>query len=118
MILSKYIGNDTEIPPPEYDGGKAYEIWQFAFYENSKIKSVIIPDFVTNIGDCAFAGCDGLANITISASVTSFGKYAFSNCTSLTRIEIPNSVKSIGDYAFYSCNLLESIYFAGSIEQW
>ena len=62
-----------------------------------------LPDWVTSIGDSAFADCTNLAYIDIQPSVTSIGSGAFEFCSNLKEITIPRSVKSIGDYAFYNC---------------
>ncbi|MBP3286136.1 MAG: leucine-rich repeat domain-containing protein [Prevotella sp.] len=62
------------------------------------IKTVVIKDGVTSIGNFAFSGRSGLTSIEIPNSVTSIGSYAFSGCSGLTSIEIPNSVTSIGEY--------------------
>ena len=77
-----------------------------------------IPSGVTSIGDSAFAGCDGLTDVTIPGSVTSIGDSAFADCSSLTSVTIPSSVTSIDDGAFYICYSLKDIYYAGSEEQW
>jgi hypothetical protein len=75
-------------------------------YRNS-IKTVIIEDGVTSIGNDAFVGYGyaNLTSVTIGNSVTSIGNYAFCECYNLTLVTIPNSVISIGNYAFYGCNL-------------
>lgn len=75
------------------------------FYGTSKIKSVIIDNGITSIGDYAFYKCRSLTSITIPNSVTSIGSHAFCHCTSLTSVTIPNSVTSIGDYAFGYCQV-------------
>lgn len=62
--------------------------------------SYIIPDSVTEIGDCAFYSCNDLTSITIPDSVTVIGESAFSDCERLTSIEIPSSVKTIREGAF------------------
>ena len=82
-------------------------------------KNSIIPSdgSVTTIGNHAFQGCSGLANITIPNSVTSIGSYAFSGCTNLTRITIPNSVTSIGSDAFSGCSGLTSITIPSSVTE-
>jgi hypothetical protein len=41
------------------------------------LKSVTIPDSVTEIGDMAFSSCRSLKNVTIPDSVTSLGKDIF-----------------------------------------
>ena len=79
------------------------------FCDNSNIKSVIIENGVTSIGESAFNSCTSLTSVTIPDSVTSIGERAFSDCTSLVSVTIPNSVTSIGDGAFEDCNNLASI---------
>ena len=81
-----------------------YSMTNMPWYsQRSNIKSVVINNSVTSIGDLAFYGCKNLTSIIISNSVKSIGERAFSTCTSLTSITIPNSVKSIGYSAFYYC---------------
>ena len=105
IYLVKYLGSDTEITLPEYDAGKEYEIWSYAFFYTSKITSVIIPDNVTSIGEKAFSMCTSLTSVVIGNGVTSIGDYAFVDCASLTSVVMGNSVMSIGKSAFSSSNL-------------
>ena len=58
------------------------------YYKRSNIKTVIIKNGVTSIGDYTFYYCRSLTNVTIPDSVTSIGYSAFENCTSLTSIEV------------------------------
>ena len=80
-----------------------------------KIKTVVIEDGVTNIGDCAFLLCESLTSVTIPNSVTSIGNCAFYYCKSLTSITIGNSVTSIGESAFEGCSSLTSITIPNSV---
>ena len=75
----------------------------------SKIKSVIVENGVTTIGNYAFSNCTVLTSVVIPDSVTYIGNYAFSDCTVLTSVVIPDSVTYIGNYAFYNCDSLTSI---------
>ena len=77
------------------------------FY-HKKIKSIIIMDGVTGIGDYAFAQCENLNSVSIPKSVTRIGNNAFLNCSSLTSVSVLQSVSSIGDSAFYGCSSLSS----------
>ena len=84
------------------------------FYRTD-IKTVVIKDGVTSIGNFAFSGCTGLTSIEIPNSVTTIVNYAFSGCTGLTSIEIPNSVTTIVNYAFSGCTGLTSIEIPNSV---
>ncbi len=88
------------------------------FKYNSDVKSVIIENGITSIGDYAFRGCTSLTNITIPNSVTSIGRHAFWYCTSLTSIAIPDSVTSIDYSAFSDCTSLESVNYSGTKSKW
>ena len=78
----------------------------------SSIKSIVIGNGVTSIGNNAFQGCYRLPSIAIPASVKSIGNNAFQGCSGLTSIDIPASVTSIGDDAFQGCSVLGSIIVA------
>ena len=92
-----------------------YSSNQSPVFDNDTIKSVVIEDGVTSIGNSAFEGCGGLISITIPDSVTSIGNFAFSGCVSLTNITIPNSVTCIGMKGFGGCSGLTSITIPNSI---
>ena len=85
------------------------------FYDNGKIKTVIIEKGVTSIGSGAFENCTRLSSITIPDSVTSIGNYVFEYCESLTSVTIPDSVTSIGDCAFGFCSSLASVTISDSV---
>ena len=82
---------------------------------SSQVKSVVIKDGVTSIGDCAFGGCISLTSVSIPDGVISIGFAAFENCSLLTGVTIPNSVTGIGDYAFGYCSSLISVTIPGSV---
>jgi len=73
------------------------------------VKSVIIPDSVTKIGDTAFADCFEITHFSISEKIKSIGEGAFSNCAALETITIPVGVKIIGASAFSGCSSLKEI---------
>ena len=85
------------------------------FYQNSNIKSVIIGNGVTSIGDYVFEGCENLTSVTIPNTVISIGDDAFDCCTSLTNVTIPDRVTSIGNEAFYYCKSLTSVTIPDSV---
>ena len=70
---------------------------------NNGRNHVIIPDFVTEIGEGAFKECRELISVVIPKSVTKIGMNAFAFCEGLTSVVIPNSVTEIEDGAFNVC---------------
>ena len=90
-------------------------IGNYAFSGCNCLTDVTIPNSVTRIGSSAFSGCSGLSSITIPNSVTSIGSSAFYGCSGLTTITIPNSVTSIGSSAFSCCSGLTSIIIPNSV---
>ena len=82
---------------------------------SSQVKTVIIEDGVTSIGDRAFDGCTKLTRVVIPDSVTSIGYSSFRGCYSLPSVAIPDSVTSIGDSAFAYCKALTGITLSGSV---
>ena len=82
--------------------------------KDKNVKSVIIPNCVTKIGENAFSGCESLESIDIPDSVTEIGKKAFRWCRSLKSIDIPNSVTKIGECVFCECAVLGRINVAGN----
>ncbi|GHT52500.1 hypothetical protein AGMMS49982_12900 [Bacteroidia bacterium] len=88
-----------------------------AFFDCSGLTSVIIGNSVTSIGDQAFSGCSGLTgSLTIPNSVTSIGQWAFQGCSGLTgSLIIPNSVTSIGSTAFINCSGLTAVTIPNSV---
>ena len=85
---------------PEYDS---------PWCADTRIKTLIIDEGVTSIGDRAFQDCRNLSNVKLPNSLTLIYNDAFSNCTSLASVIIPDSVTSIGDDAFEGCISLKSI---------
>ena len=72
------------------------------------IKTVVINQGVSSIGDLSFESCENLTRVTIGNSVTSIGFCAFYQCSSLTSVTIPDSVTEIQNGAFSECfNLTE-----------
>ena len=83
--------------------------------KNKNITGIVVPNYVTCIGDSSFSGCSKLTSVTIGSGVTSIGDYAFYGCTGLTSITIPDSVTSIGKDAFEGCTGLTNITIPNSV---
>lgn len=90
-------------------------IGESAFYGCSSLTTVAIPDSVTSIGNTAFYGCSSLTSITIPNSITNIDWGAFYGCSSLTGIIIPDSITSIVDGTFFDCTGLADIIIPDSV---
>ncbi len=84
--LKKFnCGVNEVVIPAQYKGVDVTEIGDYAFCAHedpyssyfADITSVIISSSVKRIGRCAFAGCEGLSEITIPKSVISISEDAF-----------------------------------------
>ncbi len=91
------------------------EIENGAFMDFYGLEYIGIPDSVTEIGDNAFNGCSQLASITIPNSVTEIGDAAFRYCSSLQSVSLTEGLKSIGDYAFSGAYELSNIKLPNSL---
>ena len=76
-----------------------------AFYECSRLSSVILPNGVTSIGEFAFYNCGNLTRVTLPNTVKKIGGDAFRWCEKLSKITLPDSVLKLGSGAFCNCNI-------------
>ena len=119
VVVISYKGTAADVTiPSRYKGKPVTVIDPVAFYNNSAVTSVTIPDSVTAIPDYAFGFCSQLTNISIPNSVTFIGFSAFNSCTSLKSITLPSSLSTIGNYAFADCPSLMTVTYPGSKTQW
>ena len=99
--LVGYNGFPTELYLPEAFNGESYMISHHAFYNNAKLKEVIVSDGVTSINANAFNACPNLYKVSLGKNIRSIGYQAFYG-NKIASIEIPRSVTEIGSEAFKS----------------
>ena len=90
-------------------------IGQYAFYNCNSIKEINIPNGVTAIRSHTFFGCASLENIVTPNSVTLIEDYAFYGCVEVKNLTISNNCKSIGDNAFYNCKSITALEIPSSV---
>lgn len=100
-----------------------FEIGKNAFKNCSKLTTVYGIDYVTNIGESAFAGTQiyltansrigDLGDVTTLGTI---GKYAFQNCTNLLELYIGKNIGTIGQYAFRGCSSLKELVIGDSVK--
>ena len=86
-----------------------------AFSRCIALKTISIPNSVKTIGYAAFTSCDSLTFINFGTNITHIGPVAFAGCSAITILNIPNSVTSIGADAFLYCSSLTSVAIPNSV---
>ncbi len=141
LSLAGYEGTNTRVEvPSELYGYSVASVASRAFAENTFIKSMVLPDGLTDVGNGAFSdaqalteiklgkntevlgsnafyNCQKLKTVDLGSSVTEIQGYTFNRCGALLKIELPESVAKIGDYAFYKCTSLEYILIPASVKE-
>lgn len=102
--------------PSSIMGYTVVGIGQSVFENHNSIKSVTIPNSITDIGYYAFKGCNSLTSVTIGNGLTTIPYYGFQGCTSLETLKIGANVTQIDSYAFASCTALNNITWGSSLK--
>ena len=114
--ITKYKGAGGTVEIPATLGGYPVTgIQMQAFIKCTSLKSVLMPESMTWIGDSAFAGCTGLEQVEISPNLTAIGSKSFYSCNGLTSVVVPDKVTIIESLAFFGCLNLESITIPASV---
>ena len=91
------------------------EIGEGAFSGVEGLKEVIVPGTVKVIQKNAFSYNTEIEKVTIEDGVLSIGESAFAGCSSLKEVIIPDSVIEIGGSAFRSCTNLKKVQLSDNI---
>ena len=66
---------------------------------------------IYSIPERFFYGCFDLEEIMLPPYISSIGDYAFEMCSSLTALDVPETCKSVGSDAFSDCRNLKTLIF-------
>ncbi|MDR0667474.1 MAG: leucine-rich repeat domain-containing protein [Prevotellaceae bacterium] len=90
-------------------GDSVTAIGDWAFYDCRRLTAVSVGRSVARIGGSSFAYCRGLTSLSLGVSVAAIGPDAFRACGSLTAVRLPASVRALSHYAFSDCRNLTAI---------
>lgn len=93
------------------------EISARAFYGNSRLAALQVPQSVGIIGDEAFRECISMKYIGLPDQVEEMGSQVFLQCRSLLSLRIPSGVKKMDAFMFGSCGNLKEVWVPETVQE-
>lgn len=104
-----YKGDAADVVVPSMHWDKPVTIlFDDLFKGHGDIRSVSIPDTVTEIGGFVFDGCNGLKHVELPAALESMWQYAFARC-GVESITLPDRYTQIIPFTFLDCKSLRRV---------
>ena len=76
------------------DFPKSLRIIEKSAFEETALKTLVVPDYVVSIGERAFSNCDELKNVTLSPNLETIASDAFEECCDLQKIKTDGKKKA------------------------
>lgn len=114
MLIEAKV-NEEHVTVPSKIGDYTITEIAGAYQNNSKIKSVVIPDTVTGILGVAFENCKNLESVTMTDNVTLIRGSAFEGCVKLKSIDLSDNLTKIDEDSFKECHALTEITIPESV---
>ena len=80
-----------------------------------EIKSVVVSDGITAVGDCAFIN-SAIESISFPEGLTTLGSSSVMNCPNLTSVVLPDSLTTMKSSAFFKDTGLTEITIPGNVQ--
>lgn len=95
-VLIEYVGpgGDVVVPAVDEDGNPVTRIDSKAFYGNTDVTSVVVPEGIEEFGNSVFEGCTNLTEVSLPYSLRTADYNVFKS-TSLLSIVIPGNLKEV-----------------------
>lgn len=95
--------------PSTHSGLPVTGVAKNVFKGHSELKKIVLPDYLTEIGEGAFDGCSGLTEMTVPVGIKTINDNTFSGCTNLVNVVLPFTLTKIGGNAFKDCTSLSKV---------
>lgn len=91
--------------------GYVTKIEPYAFSDCAKLKTVVFPEFVSELGEGAFSGCKAITDLSFlpEKALVKVGARAFVDCENLKTAILPDTIASIGGFTFMGCKRLAEV---------
>ena len=107
--LVGYVGAEEEIVIPKEVTRISRNVFSARTCpKNLKIRSVLIPEGVTYIGEGAFADCENLEDVELPENLAVIESEAFYRCRHLSHVKLPKELRLLGKRAFQGCSYLKT----------
>ena len=115
--LVGYKGDEEDVVIPEKYGGLPISVLSDKLFEHHKeIRSVKIPDSVTDMGEFMFDGCDNLKELKLPSSLQNLWGYTFVRC-SLEEVYLPDGLISLPPFAFKDSKKLRKVVCGSKLKK-
>lgn len=116
--------NITEIPGELFWGAgitsvklpEGLQKIEYRAFSKTKIKTLVIPETVKDLGYAIFEDCTMLTETTIPKKITRLEHSLFKGCTALEKVTLHDNITSIGYDAFKNCSSLKNFTFPDNID--
>ena len=92
-------------------------IYSEAFYKCDALKTLILPEGIISIGECAFA-FTSITDVILPTTLITIKSAAFAQCQKLKNIVMPRSVKKLNSDFVYGCDNIQNLYYNGTMEEY
>lgn len=108
--IGSYTGSATRVVVPyAIEGYQVTAITASAFYQNTTVTSIDLPDSIRTIVGSTFSGCTNLEEVKMPSEMANIGDFAFDGCAKLKSITLPKGIQAITEGMFYECASLTEI---------
>lgn len=97
-------------------GSKVNKIAPFAFARFPDLKEVTFPEYLEEIGYCAFLN-SSVSTIMIPSGITKVEGFAFNECKNLGKVSFPESIETLGEYIFQNCTALYDVVLPSNLKE-
>ena len=112
------VTNFTSVTiPEEYNGKPVISLRGNAFSNMYFLKTVTLPDSITEIRGQAFKNCFNLESVNIPSNLKSIGGASFYNCKKIESVSFPDSVTEFGGEMFKNASSLKEIKLPENISE-
>lgn len=106
---SEIIVKDGTIGVAEYAFCTEINDYGYGVGGDKNLVSVVLPDGIEYIGQCAFNGCTSLISINLPDSLSDISNSTFSDCEKLNNIILPETLSKVEATLFSGCGSIEEI---------